>query len=123
MYFAREVALDRQVALQVLPRERAADAGGKLVRERFLREARSSARLSHPHIVPVRRVDQAGDGTCFAMWYVEGQTLAERVRDRRPLTARDATRLSREISWALAHAHEVVLIARGLDRGTLTTPL
>ena len=55
VYLAREVALDRPVALKLLPPELTAD---DKVRERFLREARTAAKLSHPHIVPIFAVDQ-----------------------------------------------------------------
>jgi serine/threonine-protein kinase len=57
VYFARDVQLDRDVAIKVLPAHLARDAAA---RERFLREARMAAGLSHPHIVPIHRVSEAG---------------------------------------------------------------
>src|SRR5688500_357979 len=57
VYLARDVLLDRQVALKVLPPSLGADPD---VRVRFLREARTAAQLSHPHIVPVHRADERG---------------------------------------------------------------
>src|SRR5574338_201327 len=57
VYLAREVALDRLVAIKVLPEAMAMRPD---LRERFLREARTAARLSHPHIVPIHRVGEAG---------------------------------------------------------------
>lgn len=102
VYLAHEIRLDRPVALKVLPREYAVRAE---LRERFLREARTAARLSHPHIIPIHAVHEIGDVVFFAMAYVEGETLGERIRSRGPLHPREATRILREIGWALAYAH------------------
>ncbi len=101
VYLARDVQLDRDVAIKVLPAHLAsADS-----RDRFVREARTAAALSHPHIVPIHRVGEAGGFVFFVMTYVEGETLGERLRDRGPLKAADATRVLREVAWALAYAH------------------
>src|SRR5829696_6036084 len=72
VYLAREVQLDRLVAIKVLP---PALAARPELRERFLREARTAAKLSHPNIVPIFRVDTAGEFVFFAMAYVNGETL------------------------------------------------
>lgn len=77
VYLAHEVALDRPVALKMLPPELSSDAE---VRGRFLSEARTAARLSHPHIVPIFSVDEVDDFVFFAMAAIEGLTLGERVR-------------------------------------------
>src|SRR5256886_4025595 len=76
VYLAREVRLDRLVAIKLLPPTRASDAK---LRERFLREARTAAKLSHPHIIPIFTVDEVGEFVFFAMAYVAGETLTERV--------------------------------------------
>ena len=102
VYLAREVRLDRLVAIKVLPPGRAGDAG---VRERFLREARTAAKLSHPNIVPIHAVDEAQDFVFFAMAFVDGQTLTARVRERGPLPAGEAARVLRDVAWALGYAH------------------
>ena len=109
VYLAREVRLDRPVALKLLPPRLAAQPGP---RERFLREARLAAKLSHPNIIPIYAVDEAGSYVFFAMAYVEGETLTERVRRRGPLAPQDATRLLREVAWALAYAHAQGVIHR-----------
>src|SRR5215208_3288009 len=106
VYLAREVRLDRPVAIKVLPPALAARGD---LRERFLREARTAARLSHPNVVPIFDVDEAGAFVYFAMAYVDGETLGERVRARGPLPAHEAARVLREAAWALAYAH-----ARGI---------
>lgn len=102
VFLAREVALDRMVALKLLPAETASQPG---VKERFLREARTAARLSHPNIVPIHAVDDVDGFVFFAMAHVEGGTLGERIRERGPLSPREGVRVLREVAWALAHAH------------------
>jgi serine/threonine-protein kinase len=102
VYLARDVKLDRDVAIKVLPTDL---AHTDEARERFLREARTAASLSHPHIVPIHRVGEAGGFVFFVMTYVEGETLGERLRTRGPMPAAEATRMLREVAWALAYAH------------------
>lgn len=111
VYLAREVELDRRVALKVLPPERAANTE---LRARFLREARTAAALSHPHIVPIYRVGEAGPIVYFTMEYVEGETLGERLRSRGPLAPSAAIRLLREVSQALAYAHGHGIVHRDI---------
>jgi serine/threonine-protein kinase len=102
VYLARDVQLDRDVAIKVLPEPLASSATS---RARFLREARTAAGLSHPHIVPIHRVGEAGGFVFFVMSYVEGETLGERLRQRGPHPAAEAARVMREVAWALAYAH------------------
>jgi len=102
VYLARDVQLDRDVAIKVLPTHLAHTPSA---RERFLREARMAAGLSHPHIVPIHRVSEAGGFVFFVMSYVEGETLGERLRARGPLPPAEAARVMREVAWALAYAH------------------
>ena len=109
VYLAREVRLDRPVALKLLPPRLAAEPAP---RERFLREARLAAKLSHPNIIPIYAVDEVANYVFFAMAYVEGETLTERVRNRGPLAPGDATRMLREVAWALAYAHAQGVIHR-----------
>jgi hypothetical protein len=125
---ARDVALDRLVAIKLLPPHLAADAD---YRERFLREARTAAGLSHPNIVPIHLVEEHGELVFFVMGYVEGATLRERVERAGPLTARFAMKLMQEVAWALAYAHQRgvihrdikpdnIMIEQGSDRALLT---
>jgi predicted Ser/Thr protein kinase len=102
VYLARELKLDRLVALKVLP---ATLANDPTTLERFLREARTAARLAHPNVVPVYRADEAGGTAFFAMAFIEGESLADRVRDRGPLPPLDAVPILRSVAWALAYAH------------------
>src|SRR2546426_1901725 len=109
VYLAREVRLDRPVAIKLLPPHHAGDAH---LRERFLREARTAAKLSHPHIIPIFAVDEVGAFVFFVMAYVAGETLTERVRRRGPLPPSEAGRVLREVAWALAYAHSQGLVHR-----------
>lgn len=109
VYLAREVRLDRPVAIKLLPPARAGDAR---LRERFLREARTAAKLSHPHIIPIFAVDEVLDFVFFAMAFVDGETLTQRVRRRGPLPPSEAARVLREVAWALAYAHSQGLVHR-----------
>ena len=102
VYLARDVQLDRDVAIKVLPTHLASNA---VARERFVREARMAAALSHPHIVPIHRVGDALGVVFFVMSYVEGETLGERLRTRGPLPPAEVMRVLREVAWALAYAH------------------
>ncbi len=111
VYLARDVQLDRDVAIKVLPSHLAQVAES---RERFVREARTAAGLSHPHIVPIHRVGEAGGFVFFVMSYVEGETLGERLRTRGPLPADAATRMLREVAWALAYAHGRGIVHRDI---------
>jgi serine/threonine-protein kinase len=111
VYLAQEVALDRPVALKLLPPALAREGWR---RERFLHEARTAARLSHPNIVPVFAVEEVGEFVFFTMAYVEGVTLAHRVRDAGPLPTSEATRVLRDVAWAVAYAHAQGVIHRDL---------
>jgi serine/threonine-protein kinase len=109
VYLAREVHLDRLVAIKLLPPEK---AGLPTLRDRFLREARLAAKLSHPHIIPIHSVDQIDGFVFYVMAFVDGETLAQRVRSRGPVSASEGARVLREVAWALAYAHAQGLVHR-----------
>ncbi|HEY6830487.1 MAG TPA: serine/threonine-protein kinase [Gemmatimonadaceae bacterium] len=102
VYLARDVKLDRPVALKVLPAEFASRG---LLRDRFLRETRTAASFSHPNIVPVYAVEEAEDFLAYAMAFVEGESVADRVRRAGPLSIRETVRLLQDAGYALAYAH------------------
>src|SRR5688500_486272 len=112
VYLAREVQLNRLVAIKVLPYDLAARDD---VRERFLREARTAAGLSHPNIVPIHRVGEAGGLPFFVMTFVKGETLGERLRSRGPVTAPVMTQILRDVAQALAYAHGRGIIHRDIQ--------
>ncbi len=128
VFLARDLALERPVAVKLLPPLLAENPE---LRGRFLQEARTAARLSHPHIVAIHAVEELGSMVCFMMAYIPGPTLAERVRAEGPLPALEVARIVREIAWALAYAHqqgvvhrdvkaENILLERGSGRAMIT---
>ncbi len=102
VYLARDIRLDRLVAIKVLLPELAVRPE---LRERFLRETRTAASFSHPNIVPVHAVEETPTLLFFVMGFVEGETLTQVVRRHGPLTATAAARLIQEVAWALSYAH------------------
>src|SRR5256886_1596528 len=110
VYQARDERLKRQVAIKVLPPEL---AFREEIRIRFLREAETAARLSHPHIVPIHSVGEGPDGLVyFVMAYVDGESLAARLKRRVRLPAEEARRVMIETADALGAAHAVGIIHR-----------
>jgi len=108
VYKARQSSLDRLVAVKVLPPEAGRDPA---FAERFGREARALARLSHPNIVAVHDVGKAGDYYYFVMEYVEGVNLRQLLRDGQ-LRPEHALRLVPQICDALQYAHEEGVVHR-----------
>src|SRR5213079_791208 len=106
---ARDVALDRPVAIKLLPPHLATRPDE---RDRFLQEARTAAGLSHPNIVPIHLVEARGDLVFFVMGFVDGETLRDRVERAGPLPPRLATKLIQEVAWALGAAHQRGVIHR-----------
>jgi hypothetical protein len=102
VYLARDLKLDRPVALKVLLPEFATQAG---LRDRFLRETRTAASFSHPNIVPVYAVEDGEDYLAYAMGFVEGETLTQRVERAGPLPVRELVRIVQDAGYALAYAH------------------
>src|SRR5216117_2889937 len=106
---ARDVALDRPVAIKLLPPHLAARPDE---RDRFLQEARTAAGLAHPNIVPIHLVEARGELVFFVMGFVDGETLRDRVERAGPLPPRLATKLVQEVAWALGAAHQRGVIHR-----------
>ncbi len=109
VYLAREPALDRLVAIKVLPPERAQSSD---LRERFRREARTAAQLSHPHIVPLLTFGEEDGLMYFVMGYVEGEALSARVHREGRLEVVEAVRVLSELAQALSYAHSRFVVHR-----------
>jgi len=110
VYKARQPGLDRTVALKVLP---AGKAGGPNFAERFNREARALAKLSHPNIVGVHEFGQAGALSFFIMEFVDGANLRQLERAGR-LSPREALQIIPQICDALQYAHDEGVVHRDI---------
>ncbi len=86
VWLVRDRFLDRAVALNVLLAEHDSTAQ----RERFLREARTSARLEHPHIIDVYRADETAGTVWFTIRFVNGESMGDRLRERGPFPLTEA---------------------------------
>jgi tRNA A-37 threonylcarbamoyl transferase component Bud32 len=111
VYRARDERLQRRVAIKVLPPELAFQRD---IRERFTREAQTAARLSHPHIVPIHSVGEGSGLVYFVMGYVDGESVAARIRRRGRLPVDEARRIMKEAADALSAAHALSIIHRDI---------
>src|SRR6266513_1636103 len=110
VFNARDERLKRQVAVKVLPPDL---AFREEIRLRFLREAETAARLSHPHIVPIHSVGEGPDGLVyFVMAYVDGESLGAKLKRRGRLPPDEARRIMLETADALGAAHAFGIIHR-----------
>src|SRR5688572_10453725 len=109
VYSARDLKLARRVAIKLLPPDL---AFRDEIRTRFLREAQTAARLSHPHIVPIHTVGDDGGLVYFVMGYVDGESLAARLRRRGKLPPEEVRRIMKETADALGLAHAMGIIHR-----------
>jgi serine/threonine-protein kinase len=99
VYLAHDLKLARDVAIKTLPPQ-LADSGE--LRERFLREARTAAGLTHPNIVPIHRADEINGRVFFVMGYVDGESLAQMLRAQGPLSPRRAAEILIDVASAIA---------------------
>jgi serine/threonine protein kinase len=111
VYRARDEKLKRRVAIKVLPPELAFQAE---IRARFTREAQTAARLSHPHIVPIYTVGEGSGLVYFVMGYVDGESLASRLKRRGKLPPEEVRRIMKEVADALSAAHAFSVIHRDI---------
>lgn len=111
VWLARDIRLDRLVALKVLRPELARDPRA---RARFVTEARLAARLAHPHVVPVFAVDADHDPPFMVMALIDGESVATRLATRGALPASHVERMVREMGWALGYAHAAGVIHRDI---------
>jgi eukaryotic-like serine/threonine-protein kinase len=116
VYLATDLALDRPVAIKVLPPELAVQPA---LRERFVREAKLAGSLSHPNIIHVHAVEEQGDLLAIVMHYVDGESLAERVARAGPMSPADCARLMQDVAWALGYAHGRGIVHRDIKPDNL----
>ena len=111
VFQAREEALDREVALKILPFSLSHDA--EFV-ERFQREARTAAKLEHPNIIPIYRVGKTGDVIYFAMKFLRGGSLADVIEKQGSLPPADIRTLLAQCASALGYANQHGIVHRDI---------
>ena len=111
VYRARDERLQRRVAIKVLPPELAYQGE---IRQRFMREAQTAARLSHPNIVPIHGVSEGGGLVYFVMGLVDGESLGARIKRRGQLPAEEVRRIMKETADALSAAHAFSVVHRDI---------
>ena len=107
VYKATDTALDRPVAIKVLPPAIAED---NTLRSRFFREARAQARLHHPNVCHIYYIGEQGDRLFFAMEYIDGESLAARLQRQGKLAPDEAVELCRMSALGIALALSVIMI-------------
>jgi serine/threonine-protein kinase len=110
VYLAEEPRHARRLALKVLPPQVAATLGS----ERFLREIKTTAGLSHPHILPLFDSGEADGFLFYVMPYIEGESLRQRLNRERQLSVDEALRITTEIGDALGFAHSRDIVHRDI---------
>ncbi len=108
VYLARDLRHDRTVAVKVLRPEISAEIGA----ERFLREIKMAAGLTHPHILPVYDSGEADGLLFYVMPSMEGRSLRDRLDSERQLPLDEALRIAREVALALDYAHRQQVVHR-----------
>ena len=117
VYLGHDLSLDRQVAIKVMSPE-LFNSGSEMV-SRFLREARTGARLNHPHIIPVYAVREEQDLIFFVMKFIDGKALDAVVKAAGPLPVPVVGRLIAQAADALAYAHRSGIIHRDIKPSNL----
>jgi serine/threonine-protein kinase len=116
VYLARDLLLDRPVALKVLFPELSVD---RSFVERFRREAQASANLSHPNIVSIYDWGESDHAYFIVMEYVDGPSLSQLIRSRGPLPADQAAGIAAQVAAALEVAHQHGVIHRDVKPGNV----
>jgi len=115
VFLAVDLKHNRKVALKVLHPELAASVGA----ERFLQEIRTVARLNHPHILAVHDSGEADGLLFYVMPYVEGESLRQRLDQKRQLSIEETVRVGVEVADALDYAHRQGVIHRDIKPGNI----
>lgn len=109
VYKARQISLDRIVAIKILPKRFTENP--EYV-ERFYKEGRAAGRLNHPNIVQAVDVGEAGGFHYFVMEYVKGKTIYEDLTKKGPIDEKTALTIAIQVAKALSHAHNMGLVHR-----------
>src|SRR5262245_38533301 len=108
VYLARDLKHQRAVAIKVLKADLAAAIGA----DRFVAEIRTTAHLSHPHILPLFDSGSADGFLFYAMPFVDGESLRAKLKREQALPLPDAVHILRELADALTYAHAVGVVHR-----------
>jgi serine/threonine protein kinase/uncharacterized protein YjdB len=111
VFLAHDIALDRKVAIKVMTPSLVTGAG---MVERFKREARTAASLSHPHIIPIYAVRETGNLLFFVMKFVEGRSLDTVIREQGPLPIPMVQAIMHQVGGALGYAHRRGIVHRDM---------
>ena len=109
VFLAHDLALEREVAIKVLPPDVSQD--DQVVR-RFQQEAKTAAKLDHPNIIPIYRVESEGGLNYFVMKYISGTSLEDLLDKKEPLPVPEIQRILWEAACALGHAHQRGVVHR-----------
>ena len=109
VFLAHDLTLEREVAIKVLPSDVAQD--DQVVR-RFQQEAKTAAKLDHPNIIPIYRVESEGGLNYFVMKYISGTSLEDLLDKKEPLPVPEIQRILWEAACALGHAHQRGVVHR-----------
>ena len=109
VFLAHDLTLEREVAIKVLPPDVAQD---EQVVRRFQQEAKTAAKLDHPNIIPIYRVESEGGLNYFVMKYISGTSLEDLLEKRQPLAFDHIQRVLWEAACALGHAHQRGVVHR-----------
>jgi serine/threonine protein kinase/alpha-tubulin suppressor-like RCC1 family protein len=112
VYLAHEIALERKVAIKVMSPSLL--SGGRSMADRFKREARTAAALSHPHIIPIYGVRESGRLLFFIMKFVQGRSLDAIVKEHGPLPIKMVQAILAQAGSALDYAHRHGIIHRDI---------
>jgi serine/threonine-protein kinase len=115
VYLADDLRHDRKVALKVLKPELAAVVGG----ERFLAEIKTTAKLQHPHVLPLFDSGEADTFLYFVTPYIEGESLREWIDREKQLSVDEAVSITRKVADALDYAHEHGVVHHDIKPGNI----
>ncbi|HVH67952.1 MAG TPA: protein kinase [Gemmatimonadales bacterium] len=109
VFLAHDLTLEREVAIKVLPPDVVQD---EQVVRRFQQEAKTAAKLDHPNIIPIYRVESEGGLNYFVMKYISGTSLEDLLEKKQPLDVPEIQRILWEAACALGHAHQRGVVHR-----------
>ncbi len=120
VYYGMQVSMKRPCAIKVLDPRLAGGGDVEDFTRRFLLEASTAAKLTHPNVVTIFDYGETSDGQCFiAMEYLEGRTLSEELKKSGKLTAERAIHITRQVARALREAHALGVVHRDMKPGNV----